>query len=640
MSVTDEIKDRIDIVDLVSESVELRRSGKNYTGFCPFHHNVNTPSFVVFPDTQTWHCFGECDEGGDVFNFIMKKEGWEFTDALQNLADRTGVQIKPLTEEDQQQQEENERLRILLEEAVTFYRHQLLQTQPGRIARNYLEKRSLSKDTAEVFGLGYAPDSWSAALDYFQSKGYTAGDLEAVGLVSERDEGGYYDRFRHRLMIPIRDRRGKMAGFGARILDPEDVPKYLNSPQTVLFDKGKLLYGLDLARKSIRSEDEVVIVEGYMGVIAPYQHGFQNLVAQMGTALSEHQLAILKRYTHKLVIAMDSDAAGQKATLRGLQVARETLDRSTDPVFNARGLLRQEARLQADIRVLTLPEGMDPDDVVNQDPAGWQKLVEEARPIVAHVMETLARGKDLADPKVKTEIASQVLPIIEDLPNPIERDTYLQELARKLRLNEQTLLSYRPRKKQRSSFQRSSPVPAQEKKTQEKPREALKGDMYEAHCVGILLREPELIYRVDRELGKDGLNRFSEKDFQNTNYRILIRIIREALQQHDEEPQSYILHNLSDDFVEVASNLLDQTLEFNIRTDKVLEDLMRAILSLRQRKISKSSDHYRYLLETNHQNGDYKALEYQKNITNILQEKHKIDKAMKRYTSRTAALNS
>lgn len=639
MSVTDEIKDRIDIVDLVSESVELRRSGKNYTGFCPFHHNVNTPSFVVFPDTQTWHCFGECDEGGDVFNFIMKKEGWEFTDALQNLADRTGVQIKPLTEEDQQQQEENERLRILLEEAVTFYRHQLLQTQPGQIARNYLEKRSLSKDTAEVFGLGYAPDSWSAALDYFQSKGYTAGDLEAVGLVSERDEGGYYDRFRHRLMIPIRDRRGKMAGFGARILDPEDVPKYLNSPQTVLFDKGKLLYGLDLARKSIRSEDEVVIVEGYMGVIAPYQHGFQNLVAQMGTALSEHQLAILKRYTHKLVIAMDSDAAGQKATLRGLQVARETLDRSTDPVFNARGLLRQEARLQADIRVLTLPEGMDPDDVVNQDPAGWQKLVEEARPIVAHVMETLARGKDLADPKVKTEIASQVLPIIEDLPNPIERDTYLQELARKLRLNEQTLLSYRPRKKQRSSFQRSSPVPTQEKKTLEKPREALKGDMYEAHCVGILLREPELIYRVDRELGKDGLNRFSEKDFQNTNYRILIRIIREALQQHDEEPQSYILHNLSDDFVEVASNLLDQTLEFNIRTDKVLEDLMRAILSLRQRKISKSSDHYRYLLETNHQNGDYKALEYQKNITNILQEKHKIDKAMKRYTSRTAAIN-
>lgn len=640
MSVTDEIKDRIDIVDLVSESVELRRSGKNYTGFCPFHHNVNTPSFVVFPDTQTWHCFGECDDGGDVYNFLMKKEGWEFAEVLQHLADRAGVELKPLSEEAKEQQEENERLRILLEEAVTFFRHQLIQTQAGRVARDYLEKRSLTEQTAEVFGLGYAPNAWDTILDYFQSKGYSAEDLLAVGLVSERDEGGYYDRFRHRLMIPIRDRRGRMAGFGARILNPDDVPKYLNSPQTALFDKSRLLYGLDLARKAIRDQDEVVIVEGYMGVIAPHQHGFQNLVAQMGTALNEYQLSVLKRYTRRLIIAMDSDAAGQKATLRGLQVAREAMDRSTEMVFDARGLLRQEARLQADIRVLTLPEGMDPDDVVNEDPDAWRELVKEARPVVAHVMDALSSGRDLEDPKVKTEIASQVLPLIEDLPNPIERDTYLQKMARKLKINEETLLSFRPRRQQKTAYRQPSRDKMADPARQPKRSQVLKGETYEAHCVGILLREPELIYRVDRELGREGLRRFSSKDFQNTNYQILIGIIRDALQQQEEEPQSYVLHHLNDEFMEITAELLKKSADYNLRTDKVLEDLMRAILILRQRQINISNDHYRYLLETNHENGDYKASEYQKNIISILQEKQKIDRAMKRYTSRTAAINS
>lgn len=640
MGVTDEIKDRIDIIDLVSETVELRRSGKNYTGFCPFHHNINTPSFVVFPETQTWHCFGECDDGGDVFNFMMKKEGWEFAETLQNLADRVGIELKPLTEEDKQQQEEHERLRILLEEAVNFYRHQLTQTTAGSTARDYLEKRQLNQKTIEVFGLGYAPNSWDTALNYFQEKGYSPQELLAAGLVSERDSGGFYDRFRHRLMIPIRDRSGKIAGFGARILNPDDVPKYLNSPQTDLFDKGRLLYGLDLARKEIRNQDEVVIVEGYMGVIAPYQHGYQNLVAQMGTALNEYQLAMLKRYTRRLVIAMDSDAAGQKATLRGLQIARESMDKSTDLVFDARGLLRHEARLEADIRVLTLPSGMDPDDVVNQDPDAWGDLVEQARPVVLHVMDALSTGQDLEDPKVKTKIASQVLPLIDDLPNPIERDTYQQRLARKLRINEQTLLSFRTQSQNQAPPRRRTQAVQTQTQPPSVPKENFKQDTYEAHCVGILLREPELIYRVDRELTRDGLNRFSEKDFENTNYQILVKIIRDALGQHQEEPQDYVLDHLTAEIIDLARDLLDRTADLNTKTDRVLEDIMRVILTLRQRQISKSGDHFRYLLETNHQNGDYKATDFQKNISEILQKKHKIDKAMKRYTSRTAALNS
>ncbi|MCJ7734193.1 MAG: DNA primase, partial [Anaerolineales bacterium] len=380
MSVTDEIKDRIDIVDFVSESVELRRAGRNFSGFCPFHHNVNTPSFVVFPDTQTWKCFGECDLGGDLFSFAMKKEGWDFAEALHNLADRAGVVLEPLTPAAREEKEEGEHLRDLLEDAVAFYRHNFQQTEEGKTAAAYLDSRGITTDTIEAFGLGYAPRGWDTALVHFRNKGYSIADLRDAGLISEKEEEKVYDRFRHRLMIPIRDRNGRMAGFGARVLNPDDMPKYLNSPQTPVFDKSRLLFGLDSARKQIRELDQVVIVEGYMGVIGPYQHGFRNNVAQMGTALNEYQLRVLKKYTGKFILAMDSDAAGQKATLRGLQIAREALDRSPEMVFDARGLLHQEGRLKADIRVLSLPPGMDPDDVTRQDPDLWRQLIDQAKP--------------------------------------------------------------------------------------------------------------------------------------------------------------------------------------------------------------------------------------------------------------------
>src|SRR3990172_3134130 len=255
-SVIDEIKTRIDIVDLVSETVQLRHSGRNYTGYCPFHSNTRTPAFAVFPETGTWRCFGQCNEGGDIFGYVMKKEGWDFSEALRYLADKAGVQLKPPTPQEQAAAEEGDHLRALLEEAVAFYRHQLLNTPAGNSALGYLRQRGLQDAIIEAFGLGYAPDSWEAISTHFISRGYQEKDLLDAGLVSERDSGGVHDRFRHRVMFPIRDERGRMAGFGARILDPEDVPKFLNSPQTQIFDKGHLLYGLERARKSIRSQDQ------------------------------------------------------------------------------------------------------------------------------------------------------------------------------------------------------------------------------------------------------------------------------------------------------------------------------------------------------------------------------------------------
>ena len=440
MNTIDEVKAHIDIVDLVSETVQLRKAGKNYSGFCPFHPNSRTPAFVVFPDSGTWRCFGQCNEGGDIFRFVMKKEGWDFPTALKALAEKAGVKLEPPSPERQVEAEAHERLRALLEEAVVFYRHQLLHTPAGKPALEYLHRRGLSDTTIETFGLGYSPQGWDAALTYFSAKGYSDQDLSEAGLVSERESGGVYDRFRNRVMFPIRDAAGGMTGFGARVLNPEDVPKFLNSPQTELFDKGRTLYGLDQARKAIRANDQVVIVEGYLDVIALHQGGFQNTVSPMGTALTEDQLRMLKRFTAQIVLALDPDAAGEKATLRGLELTRQAMDHSTELAFDARGLLRHEARLQADVRVTTLPAGMDPDEVVLRDPGEWARIVEAARPVVVHVMETLAAGQNLDDPKVKSQIASQVLPLIEDIPNPVERDAYRQRLARLLKIDERSLL--------------------------------------------------------------------------------------------------------------------------------------------------------------------------------------------------------
>jgi DNA primase len=346
MTAIDEIKARLDILDIVSETVKLRHTGKNYTGFCPFHPNSRTPAFVVFPDSGTWRCFGQCNEGGDIFKYVMKREGWDFHQALEYLAQRAGVTLEPPTPEKQAEDEKFEHLQTLLEDAVTFYRHHLLNTPAGQNARAYLQKRGLKENTIEHFGLGYAPDAWDSLLRYFTGRGHSSENLLQAGLVTERqsENSGMYDRFRNRIMFPIRDFRGRMTGFGARILNPDDVPKFLNSPQTPVFDKGRLLYGLDLARKEIRQQDQAVIVEGYLDVIALHQEGFTNAVSPMGTALTEDQFRLLKRSTRRIILALDADAAGEKATLRGLEVARQALDHSSELVFDAFGLVRQEGR--------------------------------------------------------------------------------------------------------------------------------------------------------------------------------------------------------------------------------------------------------------------------------------------------------
>jgi DNA primase len=620
MSTIDEIKARIDIVDLVSETVKLRHSGKNYTGFCPFHDNKRTPAFVVFPDTGTWRCFGQCNEGGDIFKFVMKKEGWDFSEALRRLAERAGVPLQPYSPEREQQKETNQHLRALLEEAVTFYRQQLLDTQPGQAVLTYLkDKRGLSETTVETFGLGYAPDSWDATLAHFTGRGYSEQDLIDSGLLTVREDEGesggrekrrVYDRFRHRIMIPIRDENGRMAGFGGRIVDPEDQPKFLNSPQTPIFDKGRLLYGLDRARKPIRAADQAVIVEGYLDVIAVHQAGFENVVSPMGTALTEDQLRLLKKFSRRIVLALDPDAAGQKAVLRGLEAARQAMDRQDELRFDARGLLRHEARLRADLRVATMPDELDPDEIVQRDPEQWASLIQAANPIVTHVMETLAADQDLEDPKVKGGIAAQVLPLIEDLADPVERDSYRQQLARMLRVDERSLITA-PSQVSRTSRRRPrSGRGMVEEAAPETLTPVNPAYRIELYSLGVLLQKPELLYRLDRSLQESGLSALIPEDFGYTDHQVLFRIIRQSLEQDRDDPQHFIEVALPESVRELIEESLAITGELGMSEERQLEELQRDVHKLRRLILGEDNNHLRFLQEEAQQEGDSQATSY------------------------------
>ena len=634
MTAVDEIKSRIDIVELVSQSVKLRKTGKNYSGFCPFHPNSRTPAFSVFPDTGTWRCFGACNEGGDIFKFVMKKEGWDFPTTLKYLAEKAGVRLEAPTPEKIAQEEEHSRLRSLLEDAVTFYRHALTQSLAGKPALDYLSKRGLTGGSLETFGLGYAPTGWDTAMEHFASKGFTKEEMLQAGLIVEKDSGGYHDKFHNRILFPIRDGMGKMCGFGGRILDPNDIPKFMNSPQTVLFDKGRLLYGLDQARKVIRQQEQAVIVEGYLDVIALHQCGFANTISPMGTALTEDQLRLLKRFTRKIVLALDPDAAGEKATLRGLELARTAMDHGEELVFDARGLLRHESRLQADVRVTTLPPGRDPDEVALANPKDWEAIIQNAKPIVVHVMETLAASHNLNDAKEKREVAQQVMPLIADVPDPVERDAYRQQLARMLKVDERTLTGSptggtirRQKLVQQQVEQLSPPVTAEELNG---PRQLIVA--MEKHILQGLFPHPETIYELDRILNKLELGSFSVDDFSNTPYRTLAETLLRALEQQEKEVQTYLDEHIPLELVDVIESFKEKE-SAPVKKDvfhdqKVFEDLVRTMIQLRKKKITQEIDQLRFLQEEN-QRGNPDALNiYQDMILKYYQSRNRLDRAL------------
>ena len=619
MSVVDEIKERLDAVELISNYVQLKRTGRNYKGLCPFH-SERTPSFVVFPDTGTWHCFGACGEGGDVFSFVIKHEGWDFRTALEELARRTGVELKPRTKRQQAEEQEHIKLWEILNTAAVYYHNLLLQAPHAQHARDYVARRGFKERTIETFQMGYALDEWHALQTFLISKKYDKQELITAGLLVEREDGRVYDRFRGRLMIPIKDARGRVIGFGARALDPEGVPKYLNSPQTPVFDKGRTLYGLDSAAKGIRAADRVIVVEGYMDVMQAHQAGFTNLVAQLGTALTEQNLRRLTRYTQRIVLALDPDTAGQAATMRGLDVARQALESEWQPVFDARGLIRLEAHLSADMRVLTLPPGQDPDELLRHDPAHWAVLVDKAVPLVEHYMRTVLKGKDLSDPKVKGEVTETLIPVIQSVASRVERDHYAQKLARTLRVNERALLDMvvggSRKRKQPRLRQKAGPAPSKRRR----------GIDLESHCLRGLLQAPHVLGEANTELVEIGLEPMSAGDLDNPEHREIFRVWQELLDDEMTPSPEQLTQSVPVQLHARLNALLkprskkgppDAQVDpgqdaFELKADEAQQDLIDGLFRLRERNLKRRSIKIHFLLE----DADKTALRLYQRATN------------------------
>ena len=634
MRVTDEIKSRLDIVDLISETVSLRRSGRSYAGFCPFHQNTRTPAFFVFPETQTWRCFGACAEGGDIFSFVMKQNGWDFKEALQNLAKRAGVELEPRKPVDKKKKARQEKLADLLAAASDYFHQLFLHAPQAAVAREYIQKRGLTEQTIETFQIGFALNSWDACRSHFNGQGYTDEDLLAAGLLTENpDKGTRYDRFRNRLLIPIRDVDGRTVGFGARTLEKEGIPKYLNSPQTALFDKSHLLFGLDMARRHIREARQAVIVEGYMDVLQAWQAGFRNVIAQMGTALTEAQLRQLKRYTKTFVLALDADAAGMKATLRSLQVARETLDREIEVKFDAHGLVRHEGRLKADIRIVTLPEGQDPDDIIRQSPEQWPQLVAQAKPVTAYVIDVLTADLDMNDAKGKTAVAQQIIPLIKDISEPVERDHYWQQLARALQIEERAL-----RMVQIPERRRPSPIPPPPPTNgKSKPRRvntAVPGatpiipELRQENFLRQCLRNRQILRLVDTRLQSCDESLVGEADFDRPEDKALIREIRQMSASPAVVANGELWDSLDDVLHERVDALLALPPSPENEPERLADTLVLSVLDWRRVQVNREIDeikkHYRDAQTTQ----DQEAQEmYQQTLRELWASRRRLDQA-------------
>lgn len=417
MDQLDEIRQKINIVDLVGERVALKKAGRNFKALCPFHSETQ-PSFIVSPERQIFKCFG-CGEGGDIFQFLMKTEGMDFGEALRSLAKRAGVKLKPFrsSEGDQRRQLFYEINHL----AAEFYHYLLLNHRVGKKALDYILGRGITKDSIKFFKLGFSPEMWDGLQRFLvRKKAYQPADLEEAGLIIKGSRQGFYDRFRNRLIFPLRDHRGNICGFAGRVLAKDaQTAKYINSPETLVYHKSRLLYGLWLTRSEIKKADSVVLVEGELDAISSYQAGVKNVAAIKGSALTEDQLNLLNRFSQNLILAPDSDFAGDAAARRGIELADS---------------------LGFSIKVVEVKGGKDPDEVAQKDPGLWRKLVTEAVPIYDYFLDSAFNRFNARQAEGKRKIGQELVPILTKISDKIVQAHYLSRLAARLGVAERAII--------------------------------------------------------------------------------------------------------------------------------------------------------------------------------------------------------
>ncbi len=630
MTVVEDIKSKLDIVSYIGRTVSLKKAGRVYKACCPFH-SEKTPSFVVNPEYQSWRCFGACAEGGDIFNFAMKQNGWTFREAVDELAKLAGVEVRAPSPEQKVKDETHDRLRGLVKLAAEFYHERLLDVSDSGAQETlaYAKiKRALTEETINRFQIGYAPPGWQTLTPMLLQLGYTDNDLVLAGLAVRSDEGRLYDRFRNRLLIPIRDGRGRPVGFGARALAADEQPKYLNSPQSPVFDKSRLLFGLDTASRAIRDAETVIIVEGYLDAIQAQQAGYANVVAQMGTALTETQLKLVApRMARKVIMALDSDSAGQNATRRSLEVAREALRADFG------------GKLGVEFRVLIVPDGKDPDDFIRAHPGEWKKLVEAAQPVAEFVIAL--ESADLTERSTvaeKEEVARRVLPLLSASENDLYRQDNLQKLAMRLKIGERQLMMWAAEHRPAEPARRNEPPLPDEPppETDEfwygdddfapapaaKPSPALRElARLEAYLLKSLYDQPELVYDINRRFrelaGADALLQtgplcdLCAEDFTRAAYQGLLMLMHDALAQDEQAFRDFISDRLleapeySTELEQALRGEIDELgprLAYGLKVDlgavirqrervgaveNVQEDAIRSALRLREERIER-----------------------------------------------------
>lgn len=468
MTLLDEVKSRSNIIEVVSGYTSLTPAGRNLKARCPFH-SERTPSFVVFPEQGSWRCFGACAEGGDSIGFVMKAENQSFSEALHTLAGRLGVQLPS-----RRAQEAINPLLRANEEAGKFYRRHLLESEEGADARAYLEKRGVSQEASAAFNLGLSPTGWDDVKNYLAGQGFTDAQMLQAGLLHSNNEGHTRDLFRGRLMFPIKNSEGQLVGFGGRELDGGQ-PKYLNTPQSPLFEKSTLLWGLDIAREGIRLTNEAVVVEGYMDALMAHQNGFTNVVASMGTALTAQQVEHLTSLAKSYVLALDADAAGQEATLRSLQTSWAGVD---------------------NVRIALLPKGKDPDDLIRQNPERWPEVIATAETKIDFFFRLLPPKYEMTTSQGQRKLTEDLGPLVLDVQDSTEQDRHLERLGGLLGINRHTLAEML--QKQRQSLLRAATSKKQQHRNQEEPSKvyvsaaAFKQDQLEVFSLALLLLDPEL----------------------------------------------------------------------------------------------------------------------------------------------------
>jgi len=517
-NILEDILGRIDIVEVISGYIPLKKAGVNFKANCPFH-NEKTASFMVSPERQIYHCFG-CGESGNAFKFLMRHERLEFPEAVEMLAKKCGVILPDQDRPELARQASlSSQLYKVNELAVSFYEKNLhaAETHP---ALKYLLDRGIKLETIKEFHLGLATSGWDNLINFLRSKNVSLALMEQAGLVLPKDQGGYYDRFRNRIIFTIFDLRGRSIGFGARVLD-SSLPKYINSPETPVYTKGKNLFGFNLSKDFIRDADSVVIVEGYLDFMIPYQEGLKNIAASQGTALTLEQIKLLKRYTHNVVMVYDGDTAGEIATLR-------SLDLLIDEGIN--------------VKVVPLPKGMDPDALVRKEGIDAFKIkVEQAASFFDYKLNVLKSRHDIKDAYGKTKIASEMLLTINKFDNAILRGEYTKKLSEQMHIPEQDILEELHKLKPAISSALNQPAPLGKKQSQINPAEKL--------LIKFMLEEKELIEKIMQQL--------SPSDFADERTAKIVAVMHELALQGKNITPSLLMNYFSEDD---ASQLVCETM--------------------------------------------------------------------------------